>query len=263
VGVSKARKGGQYTGGRPFPVYCPVCRKCGGGKPSHFYNSRGLCNICHREERREGRKYKWPNTPTMLSDGELRRLAANPLRWLRHHVGQTHLKDIPPHLYELEAWRIIHVTVCRWYGEKVYLDPIRPSSFEDVVWAAHSPHEEREPAALVPPPKKAAPKKRKRARTDPVRDLLLINVIRPLMRELREVFPQLPQPRLTIVNDGWALVWAHNNDTLVVNGPMGGAALTIELCEGALEDSTLFDYQPDIFKLVWDVFQTVQTHTLD
>lgn len=263
MGVSKARKSGAYLGGRPFPVYCPVCRKCGLGKPGRFYNSRGLCNICHREERRDGRKHKWPNTPTMLTDGELRRLASNPLRWLRQHVGQTHLKDIPPHLHELEAWRIVHVAVCRWYGEKVYLDPIQVSSYEDVVWAAHAPHDEREPAALVPPAKKPLPKKRRRARTDPVRDALLVNIIRPLMRQLREVFPQLPQPRLVVLNNDWALVWVAAADTLTVSGPSDGPALTIELCEGAHENVTSFEYQPDIFKLVWDVFQTVQTHPVD
>jgi hypothetical protein len=178
-------------------------------------------------------------------------------------VGQTHLKDIPPHLHELEAWRIVHVAVCRWYGEKVYLDPIQVSSYEDVVWAAHAPHDEREPAALVPPAKKPLPKKRRRARTDPVRDALLVNIIRPLMRQLREVFPQLPQPRLVVLNNDWALVWVAAADTLTVSGPSDGPALTIELCEGAHENVTSFEYQPDIFKLVWDVFQTVQTHPVD
>lgn len=83
------------------------------------------------------------------------------------------------------------------------------------------------------------------------------------MRQLREVFPQLPQPRLMLLNDSWTLVWVSGADTLAVNGPINGPAATIELCENGPDAVTVFEYQLDIFKLIWDVFQIVQAQQVD
>lgn len=35
-------------GWRPWPKVLRWCRRCGEGPPKAFYNSRGLCNVCHK-----------------------------------------------------------------------------------------------------------------------------------------------------------------------------------------------------------------------
>lgn len=260
--TSKPRKNGQYCGGRPFPIFCPACRKCNGTRPTHFYNSRGLCNICHKAERLVAHKSRWPNTPSMIAEKELRQLRKNPLKWLRNIMTDSHARTIPSHLIELECWRIVHVTACRWYGEAVYLNPIALEVTEDSVWSMPTSNADADiPAPIFQP--NTRPKRKPRTRALSEKGALVRFILKPLVRLLRTGIPQLPPPTVLLHSGGWTACWVTSSELAVVlGGPQGQQPTSVSLVESE-SLSTDFPYDLDNFKVVWSVFQASQTQAVD
>lgn len=122
MGVSRARKHGLYLGGRPWPRACPRCKHCQGGPPDHYYNSRGLCNICHKNIREGGGKgalEEYEQLPLEADDRSLARLYANPGKWLLNYLGGPYSQPFIEQGGSAvlnEALRIFSVIVYRWYG---------------------------------------------------------------------------------------------------------------------------------------------------
>lgn len=269
VGSSKPRKHGLYTGGRPWPLVAPICRSCQGGAPDHFYNSRGLCNVCHKSSRKLGTKGLWPDLPSMLRESSLRQLQNNPLKWLRNNMSDSHAQTIPPHLYEVEAWRIIHVVACRWYGETVFLDPLKVTNWEDVVWS-RSPDSESEDhapihdvdAAARHRRERAAAAKRARGRGDPLRRQHIIEIIKPMVIDLASKGIELPRPRVLITEQGWVASWNQPHGGFVVTGDLNSPPKTIGVQE---DDDGLgfeeFSFNPDTLRLVWGIFKMAHEQT--
>lgn len=120
---SKARKHGKYLHGRPWPRACPNCRSCGGGPPELFYNSRGLCNICHKDIRTgdAGALDAWEHVPSEANDASYNNLLKNPTRWLRKYMSGTYAAPFVEKGAEAvaaEAERIFTSIVDRWYGRE-------------------------------------------------------------------------------------------------------------------------------------------------
>lgn len=134
---SKARKSGEYVGGRPWPVVCPVCRHCGGGPPQYFYRARGLCNICYKKLRNSPELDQYHALPDCCSDVSYRSLIKNPEKWLQREMGGTHTSRFrTPEAIKAEAQRIFDVAVRRWYGEETPPDKGPwELSYEERAWA--------------------------------------------------------------------------------------------------------------------------------
>lgn len=265
MGISKPRKNGQYTGGRPFPLYCPACRACGGSKPTHFYNSRGLCNICHRKERTSGKKTRWPQTPSMLSEKEIRRLRRDPLKWLREIARDSYASTIPPHLVEAECWRIVHVTACRWFGEPVYLDPIRASNYEDVAWSQPDSYGDTDTPAPIDDLREKRKLEAKRKKPQPPeRAHLIETILKPLMRELRTEVPDLPTPSILTFQSYWTITWTGLGLNLTISGQVGAAIPhTISFVDlHNIDEADEVSWGTGIFRMSWAVFQAAQRKPL-
>lgn len=265
MGGSRARKHGKYTGGRPWPLVVPVCRKCRGGPPEHFYNSRGLDNICHKAERKSGNKHRWPDLPVMLRSASLAQIKKNPLRWLRNNMTDSHAKTIPPRYHELECWRIIHVVAARWYGEEVFLDPLQPFNYEDTVWSvsADSEADLNEPIYNVDEiakqrRAKAALSKRSKNR-DPLRYDHIVTIVKPTVIALAATGKDLPRPKVAIFSNGWSATWMNGNYGVAISGPLHEQPTTITICDLKGEEFTDFSYSIPDFHLVWSIFQSVAT----
>ncbi len=263
---TRARKHGEYCGGRPWPIICPVCRICGGGPPTHFYNSRGLCNVCHKRERRAGKKSRWPDLPVMLRHGNLAQIAKNPLRWLRNNMTESHARSIPAALAEVECWRIVHVTACRWYGEEVFLDPPTPFDYTGVTYSV-SVDAEADMAAPIYDPDAAARDRRKRVaarkrkgKVDPLRHEHIVAIVKPTVMGLAARGLDLSHPRVLIVGDSWTASWVDpNSDTaLSMSGTLRSQPSEITITDFVTDEVTEFAYDAEIFAHAWAIFQAVR-----
>jgi len=264
MGTSKPRKHGHYLGGRPFPLVAPICRVCQRGAPDAFYNSRGIENICHKRLRRAGRINEWPDVPVMLRDGSLRQIQKNPLKWLRNNMSDSHAQTIPAHLYELECWRIIHVMACRWYGETVYLDPIRPSQIADVVWARQAESESEDHAPIYDVEGVAKERRLKATRTkqalssrDPQRYAHIVNIIRPFVTQSSARGLHLPRPKVFIVPGYWMAIWPIASSSLVLRGALNSPPAWVGVQDNEDEDGDdyiEFNYSGwETFRLAWEI----------
>lgn len=112
-------------GGRPWPLVCPQCRRCGGQAPKHFYRSRGLCNICYKKLRTSPKLDQYPSLPECCSDNSYRTLLRDPLRWLQRELGGAHAAQFrSPSEVKAEAQRVFDLAVRRWYGDET--PPVTP-----------------------------------------------------------------------------------------------------------------------------------------
>ena len=271
MGVSKARKSGVFVGGRPWPLVSPICRKCQGGPPTHFYNSKGLCNVCHKFERKNGGKWRWPDIPVMLRDASLKALQKNPLKWLRNNYTESHAQTIPAKFHELEAWRIIHVVACRWYGEEVFMDPLQPVDYNNLTWTMSTDAESEEHAPIYDVDRasklrkqKAAAAKRARCKKDPTRFEHIRNIIRPMVKSLQVSGLDLPIPKVTITPSGWAALWNYSDVYLVISGDLHKGPSSVLLADTTGDEESIeFTYSPENFSLSWSAFSFVQTHPLE
>ena len=258
MGVSKPRKHGLYTGGRSWPLVCPVCRNCQGGAPTHYYNSRGLCNIDHKQQRRAGQKNKWPDLPVMLREGSLKALVKNPLLWLRQNMSDTHAQTIPPQYYELEGWRIIHIMAARWYGEPVYIDPQSNVDCESTVWSRSADGESEEHAPIYDPDRAvknrkaraAAAKRARMAKVNPLRYEHVNNIIKPFVAQMVSNGIDLPIPKVVVTPVGWAAVWYC---TLALTGDLHCEANTITIEDHETGDLDEIVYTPENFTLALEL----------
>jgi hypothetical protein len=132
---SKARKSGEYVGGRPWPAVCPKCRYCGGSPPKLFYRARGLCNICYKEIKNTDEIDEYEPLPEVCSDISLRSLQKSPKKWLQKEMGRSHADKYPDDRVLDEAMRVFQLAVSRWYGDET--PPVTsydPVPVEDVIW---------------------------------------------------------------------------------------------------------------------------------
>jgi hypothetical protein len=133
---SKARKSGEYVGGRPWPAVCPKCRYCGGVPPKLFYRARGLCNICYKEIKNTDEIDEYEPLPEVCSDISLRSLQKNPRKWLQKEMGRSHADGFAEASVAEEAMRIFQLAVSRWYGEETPpVSSYEPVAVEDVIWS--------------------------------------------------------------------------------------------------------------------------------
>jgi hypothetical protein len=197
----------------------------------------------------------------MISEKELRQLRKNPLKWLRNIMTDSHARTIPEKLHELECWRIVHVTACRWYGEAVQIDPIELELSEDSVWRMSASASEADMPAPIFQPKVRAKRKR-RVRTE--KGKLISMILRPLVADLRVGIPDLLPPEVTFVLDEWAAYWVTPSGAgVALSGPRNAPVIaTVALIESETI-ATVFPYDFEMLKIVWCTFHALQTQVVD
>lgn len=200
----------------------------------------------------------------MLSEKEIRRLKKNPLLWLRQHARDSYVQTIPSHLIEVECWRWVHVTACRWFGEQVFLDDIRPASYEDVAWSQPDAYGDTDTPAPIDELKEKRKLDAKRKKLSAARQDLVDRILKPLMRSLRAEVPDLPTPVIVTFQSYWTITWSSPQLNLTVSGKVG-SGLPEAVCfvyPEDLDSAEELEWEEGIFKMSWTVFQAAQRRPL-
>jgi len=200
----------------------------------------------------------------MLSEKELRRLRRDPLLWLRQHARDSHVQTIPAHLIEAECWRFVHVTACRWFGEQVFLDPIRYASFEDVAWSQPDAYGDTNTPAPLDDLKEKRKLDAKRKARPPERQQLIDTTLRPLMRELRAEVADLPTPGIITFQSYWTITWQGGGVNLTISGKVGNntpeSVSFVDMRN--IDETDDVAWNKGIFTLCWAIFQSAQRRQL-
>jgi hypothetical protein len=257
TGRSKPRKHGRYWKGRPWPRVCPACRNCGReASPELFYNSRGLCNVCHRSIREEGGHEGlelWENLPPEANDRSFDSLEKDPARWLQKYMTGQYAQpfiDRGPEAVRAEALRIFQSIVDRWYGrEEVPSVTYTPTpSYEETAWSYTPWSDQDEPPATTSSGKTVDEQRddvsvRRTRRADRRRfmrwlgqDLVAFGLI--------HAGDQIPA-RVLIDGDEYVVAWSLHEITVMVTGQIEVEGGTIAL----VHDDQFTNYPYDLDRL--------------
>lgn len=256
MGASKARTHGLYLGGRPFPRVCPVCRNCGEGPPLRYYNSRGLCNVCHKEIRElQGREAieAWEPLPSEADDRNLARLHQNPARWLQRYLSGPYAQpfiDRGPAAVLQEAVRVFGSIVDRWYGRETTPSIWYPDQapIHELVWStdastieAHEPPIVTAQGKTIDDVRQDAGVRRER-RGDLRRFYSWIGT--KLLSFAKDVAPELPPPGTFVTGLEYSVIWVDQAApiSLVVSGEVEQTSGLISLVEDLNLEDFSFDY---------------------
>lgn len=119
---------------------------CGHGAPTHFYNSRGLCNICHKHIRETGGRdalEAWEQLPPEADDRSLAALEKDPRRWLQRYMGGPYAQPFVAagaSATKREAKRVFRSVVDRWYGREAVsaITYAPPTPVHEIAWSSSS-----------------------------------------------------------------------------------------------------------------------------
>jgi len=248
---SKPRKHGKYLNGRPWPIACPWCRNCGNGEPTHFYNSRGLCNICHKLIRADGPEAleEWEPLPSEANDKSWRDLGRDPEKWLKKYMTGEYAKPFIARGLQAtqdEAVRLFQSIIDRWYGvEKspsvVYAD----TPLEELIWSSSPAAEAVEPATLgktAEQVKQDAQRSRRR-RSDRRRFYQWWDregceqVIRDSVKQ---------RPKIYVEGDTYMVAWERDGWTVGAMGEVGMLPSQITVMKEM--DITVYAFDPDTLR---------------
>lgn len=197
----------------------------------------------------------------MLSEKEIRRLRRDPLKWLREIARDSYASTIPAHLVELECWRIVHITACRWFGEQVYLDPIRLDSYEDIAWSQPDSYGDTDtPAPIDDLKEKRKLDAKRKASRPPERAQLIETILKPLMRELRAEVPGLPTPVIITFHSFWTITWSGDGMNLTISGQLGvPTPASVSFVDvNNIDETDDVPWDTGVFRMSWAVFQAAQ-----
>lgn len=257
MGVSRARKHGKYLGGRPWPKVCPTCRNCGNGAPTHFYNSRGLCNVCHKDIREAGGKEAlelWEQLPPEADDRSLERLYKNPTRWLQKYMTGTYAQPFiaqGPACVLGEATRVFGSIVDRWYGREstpsILYAP--PSPVHEIVWSTSTSSAEADEPPIVTAQGKTVDQVRegdalRRERRNDLRKFYQW-IGNKLISFAQDTAPRLQPPGTFVTGSEYAVIWIDKEVpvSVVVSGEVERDGGLISLVEDRTHNDFFFDYE--------------------
>jgi hypothetical protein len=225
---SKARKSGEYVGGRPWPAVCPKCRYCGGEPPKLFYRARGLCNICYKEIKNTEEIDRFEPLPEVCSDLSLKSLTKSPRKWLQKEMGRGHASQYDDASVPAEAMRIFQLAVSRWYGKETPpVTQYEGSSLEELLWG--NQHADPGPMSIEDA---VVLRNVSRSKTASKRKAMAISFWREFgsasHSTLRNRLPAIRKPRVECLGNSVTATWGVGSCYISVTSMGGDVFVTLE-----------------------------------